>query len=298
MRDEVQLADRPVILVTDLTKRYKSGTHANRGISFQAGRGECVAVLGPNGAGKTTFLRQLTTELTPTSGSINILGIDAVREPLRVKRSLGVTPQDAGIFESLTVREHLRFFGKIKGLTPQESKRQVESLLDRLDLASKATERIDSLSGGQKRRLLIGLALLGGPPVLILDEPTTGLDPLSRRDVWRLLQDIVRDGTTIIFSTHYLEEAEALSDRIDIIVGGRIVKSGTLNDFRNETEDRYKLDYRAETGERVARRFKDLVELRNYLDQHRLADFQVRSVSLEDAYFSLVASDEVTADVE
>ena len=177
------------VKVEKLVKFYKNGTKATRGIDFTVQRGESVAILGPNGAGKTTFLCQLTTELRPTSGSVEIFGTDAIREPNKVKLLMGVTPQEAGVFETLSVREHLELFGKIKGLDKHTARLQTNEILENLELESESNRKVGELSGGQRRRILIGLAFLGKPPLLILDEPTTGLDPISRRAVWNLLKN-------------------------------------------------------------------------------------------------------------
>jgi ABC-2 type transport system ATP-binding protein len=219
------------ISVKGLVKRYKDGTLANRGIDFEMRAGEIVALMGPNGAGKTTFLRQLTTELRPTSGSISVFGVDAVAYADRAKRLMGITPQEAGIFESLTVRQHLELFGRLKGLARRAAADAAREMISALDLDADIGRRVGSLSGGQRRRILVGLALLGKPPLLVLDEPTTGLDPASRQTIWRLLRQVVGDGATLLLSTHYVEEAERLSNRIGIISAGQLVALGTVREL-------------------------------------------------------------------
>jgi ABC-2 type transport system ATP-binding protein len=227
-----------------LVKQYRDGTVANRGIDLEVRAGEIVAIMGPNGAGKTTFLRQLTTELRPTSGSISIFGIDAVACPDRAKRLMGITPQEAGVFESLTVRQHLELFGRLKGLDARESARATLQIVSDLGLDADISRRVGSLSTGQRRRILIGLALLGKPPLLVLDEPTTGLDPVSRQNIWRVLRRVVAEGATLLLSTHYAEEAERLSDRIGIISGGLLAAFGTVRQLseRLSTGDRRSLE--------------------------------------------------------
>ena len=204
----------PAVCVRGLTKRYKDGTRANDGIDLDVPRGGVVSILGPNGAGKTTFLRQVTTELRPTAGTIRILGIDAVAQPARAKEQMGITPQEAGVFESLTVRQHLEFFGRLKGLRKRDAETATADLIGQLDLEPDAGRRVGALSGGLRRRVLIGLALLGRPPLLVLDEPTTGLDPASRRAVWRVLTTAVRNGASVVLSTHYMEEANGSAIRL------------------------------------------------------------------------------------
>jgi ABC-2 type transport system ATP-binding protein len=218
----------PAVRVRNLVKRYADGTEASRGIDLDVRRGEILAIVGANGAGKTTFLRQLTTELRPTSGAITIFGIDAVSAPGRAKRLMGVSPQEAGLFETLGVRRHLELFARLKGLPRRAAGAAARELVIALGLATEAERRISGLSGGQRRRILIGLALLGRPPLLVLDEPTTGLDPAGRRLVWGLLKRARSEGASIIFSTHYMEEAEGLGDRVGIISAGRLTALGTV----------------------------------------------------------------------
>lgn len=279
------------VRVIGLFKKYANGTEANRGIDFAVTRGECVSVLGPNGAGKTTFLRQLTTELKPTSGEIEIFGIDAIREPNRAKVLMGITPQEAGVFETLTVREHLELFGKLKGLNRIEAGNQTDELLENLKLADNAEKRVGMLSGGQRRRILIGLAMLGRPPLLILDEPTTGLDPQSRRTVWNLLKKVIAAGATVVLSTHYLEEAEQLSDKIAFINHGKIVAGGSLVELRAGFPQKYRLNYLNGNGLIAMPRvefFTDFAAAQRFIGEKRISEYQLATASLEDVYFSVI----------
>ena len=288
-------SDAVAVRVANLVKRYQNGTQANCGIDFTVASGEAIAILGPNGAGKTTFLRQITTELKPTGGTIEIFGIDAIANPVAAKQLMGITPQEVGVFETLSVRQHLELFGKLKGLKKAEARRQTSELLAALELSEQAAKPVGQLSGGQRRRILIGLALLGQPPLLILDEPTTGLDPASRRAVWRLLQKVIKTGTTVIFSTHYLEEAEQLSQRIAFINAGKIIADGSLAELRARFPQRYKLSFPAGDAnftdltapERVAY-FNSFADAQNYVAQQKFSEYQISAASLEDVYFSLV----------
>ena len=279
--------EEPAVRVRGLVKKYQDGTRANRGIDLDVPRGGVVAILGPNGAGKTTFLRQVTTELRPTAGTIEILGVDAVREPRRAKQVMGITPQESGVFESLTVREHLELFGRLKGLSSREAARGTVELLDELGLALEAKRKVGALSGGQRRRILIGLALLGRPPLLVLDEPTTGLDPASRRAVWSVLRRAVQHGATVILSTHYMEEAERLSDRIAIISAGRLIAFGTGAELLARVRDSYRLSYHDEAGELRICRFATFAEAQAHVERQRLSEYSVARASLEDVYFEL-----------
>ncbi|HKC64410.1 MAG TPA: ABC transporter ATP-binding protein [Pyrinomonadaceae bacterium] len=283
-------AEEDVVRVRALVKRYADGTAANRGIDLEVRRGEVVSILGPNGAGKTTFLRQLTTELKPTSGSVEIFGIDAVAEPERVKRMMGITPQEAGVFETLTVREHLELFARFKGLSKREARLAAFDVADELGLSAEITKRVGLLSGGQRRRILIGLALLGRPPLLILDEPTTGLDPASRQAVWKVLRRVVAEGATVIFSTHYMEEAERLSDRIGIIESGRLAAFDTLDKLFARLERSYRVEFSDPFDpliEKSVRYFATFAEAQEYIASERLSEYSIARASLEDIYFAL-----------
>jgi ABC-2 type transport system ATP-binding protein len=289
------------ISVRDLVKHYSDGTEANRGISLDVRRGEVVAILGPNGAGKTTFLRQLTTELRPTAGSVNVLGFDAIAEPERAKRMMGITPQEAGLFEALTVREHFEFFARFKNLTKREAREAAHEVIAELGLVNETNKRVGALSGGQRRRILIGLALLGEAPLLVLDEPTTGLDPSSRRAVWGVIRRAVANGATVILSTHYMEEAESLSDRIAIIAEGRLLAFGTLDELLARLDRSYRLSYRDPfdpTGEINVRHCASFAEAQQHISQELLSEYSIARASLEDVYFTLTGELFEKSDVE
>lgn len=283
--------ERTAVRVRSLVKRYKDGTTANRGIDLEIKRGELVSILGPNGAGKTTFLRQLTTELHPSGGSVEIFGVDAVYSPQRVKQMMGITPQEAGLFESLTVREHFELFARLKGVSKAAVRDASYEVMESLGLVAEAGKRVGLLSGGQRRRILIGLALLGRPPLLILDEPTTGLDPSSRLVVWGVIRRTVTDGATVILSTHYMEEAERLSDRIGIMAQGRLVAFGTLEELYARLERSYRLSYRDPLdpfGKMCVRYFVSFKEVQTHVTEEQLSEYQIARVALEDVYFALM----------
>jgi ABC-type multidrug transport system ATPase subunit len=276
------------VRVRGLVKRYADGTLAVRGIDLDVRRGEVVSILGANGAGKTTFLRQLTTELRPTAGSVRIFGADAIADPQRVKRRMGITPQEAGLFETLTVGEHFELFARLKDLNKRAARAAAEEIMDELGLHDSPRKRVGALSGGQRRRILIGLALLGRPPLLILDEPTTGLDPDSRRAVWQVLRRAVAEGATVILSTHYMEEAERLSDRVGVIAAGRLVALGTLEELFARLDTTHRVSFRDEFGgDEQARLFATFAEARAFVIRARLSEYAIARVSLEDVYFAL-----------
>jgi ABC-2 type transport system ATP-binding protein len=280
----------PALRVRGLVKRYRDGTEANRGIDMDVLTGEVISILGPNGAGKTTFLRQVTTELRPTAGSIYVFGEDSVAAPLRAKRLMGITPQEAGVFGQLTVREHLELFARLKGLTKIEARTAARETAEELGLGAEFGKKVGLLSGGQQRRVLVGLALLGRPPLLVLDEPTTGLDPASRRAVWDVIRHAAARGATVILSTHYIEEAERLSDRVGIILGGRLVAFGSLEELLRRLERSYRVSYRDPAdleGETRARYFVSFAEARRHVEAERLSEYSIARASLEDVYFTL-----------
>ena len=281
---------RIALQATGITKRYSTGTEAVRGIDLTVSTGESISIVGPNGAGKTTFLRILTTELNPTAGAVTIFGKDAIARPREAKTKIGVTPQEAGVFETLKLSEHLDFFGRLKGLTKNESRSQTAEILKDLDLVENARKTVGELSGGQRRRMLIGLALIGRPPLLILDEPTTGLDPVSRRQVWDMLKKVVAEGTSLIFSTHYMEEAEQLSHRIAFIDSGKIVAVGTLAELQERFPHRYRVRFTPSgwVGQPETRFFKTFDEVRVFIEDSSPDEYQISTSSLEDVYFSLV----------
>jgi|ERR1035437_1682394 ABC-2 type transport system ATP-binding protein len=274
----------------DLVKRYRNGSEANRGINFVARAGQIIAVVGPNGAGKTTFLRQLTTELKPTSGSIRVFGINVVTEPQRAKQLMGITPQESGFFDTLTVKQHLELFGKLKGLSAARSRTEAAELMDALDLKAEVRKKVGQLSGGQRRRILIALALLGHPPLLILDEPTSGLDPASRALVWKVLKEVNLAGTTVIVSTHYMEEAERFCDPVAFINHGKIIASGSVAELRSRFPTRYRMQYVSKDnglGKGQTRFFDSFGEVEEFIKQNEPAEYQIATGTLEDVYFSL-----------
>ncbi|MFI6095147.1 ABC transporter ATP-binding protein [Lentzea sp. NPDC051213] len=212
------------IEVKDLTRRYHGGFEAVRGVSFEVERGEMFALLGTNGAGKTSTVEVVEGLSRPASGSVSVLGHDPLRERSLVRPRIGVMLQEGGFPPDLTVTEATKMWA---GTLSQS--RPVAEALSLVDLAHRASVRVKQLSGGERRRLDLALALLGKPEVLFLDEPTTGLDPESRRNTWELIRTLLREGVTVLLTTHYLEEAQALADRLAIMHRGRIVAQGTVS---------------------------------------------------------------------
>jgi len=210
-----------IIEVRDLVKRYGDFT-AVKGISFDVQEGEIFCVVGPNGAGKTTTLEIIETLKDPTSGSVTIDGYDVVKSPWEVKRRIGVQLQAAGFYPGLSLRELLELFAGL-----YDVKVDPMAMLRKVQLEDKAKSRYEKLSGGQKQRFSIASTLVNQPRVIFLDEPSTGLDPQARLNLWDLVREIQKDGVTVVLTTHYMEEAEQLSNHLAIMDEGKIVASGT-----------------------------------------------------------------------
>src|ERR1700691_2833839 len=209
-----------------LTKRY-GPTVALAGIDLQVPAGSILGVLGPNGAGKTTAVRILTTLSWPDSGQARVAGYDGVREAAAVQRNIGVTAQDATVDEMLTGRQNLVMIGRLSGLSRAQARTRAGELLEQFDLVDAAARILKEYSGGMRRRLDLAAGLVTRPPVLFLDEPTTGLDPTSRVRMWEVIRGLVADGVTLLLTTQYLDEADELADRIVVIDHGRVIAGGT-----------------------------------------------------------------------
>ena len=215
------------IVVEKLERTYPGGLKAVDGVDLIVASGEIYGFLGPNGAGKSTTVRILTTLLRPTGGHATVAGYDVVNEASQVRRSIGVALQEAALDPLMTGRELLQLQGALHGLRRPESKTRANELLERVDLVAASDRLLNTYSGGMRRRLDLAMALVHRPSVLFLDEPTTGLDPVSRASLWRELESLNDEGTTIFLTTQYLEEAEQLADRVGIIDHGQIVAEGT-----------------------------------------------------------------------
>jgi ABC-2 type transport system ATP-binding protein len=222
----------PAVRVDGLVKRFGT-TVALAGVDLQVQEGTVFGLLGPNGAGKTTLVRILATLLVPDSGRAELLGHDVVREPGTVRQLLALTGQFAAVDEVLTGRENLQMFGRLFNLSRAEAGRRAEELLERFDLAAAADRPAKTYSGGMRRRLDLASSLLTRPRLLFLDEPTTGLDPRSRNEIWAIVRDLRREGTTLLLTTQYLEEADQLVDQIAVIDHGRVIALGTGNQLKD-----------------------------------------------------------------
>ncbi len=217
--------------VINLTKTFDANTAVDD-VSFTVEAGEIFGLLGPNGAGKSTLIGMVSTLLKPTRGDIVIDGHSVVKEPMAVKRLIGVVPQEIALYPTLTARENLDFWGKMYGLSPSEIKERATDVLEIVGLTDRAAERIDTYSGGMKRRINIAAGLLHSPKVLFMDEPTVGIDPQSRNHILETVKHLNEAGLTVIYTSHYMEEVEFLCDRIAIVDKGKVIASGTQNELR------------------------------------------------------------------
>ena len=311
MAEETLVA--PIVEVKNLTKRF-GDTAVLRGINLSVMRGTVLGVLGPNGAGKTTAINCLTTLLVPDSGEATIAGYDVVRQPEAVRSLIGLTGQFAAVDEVLTARENLVLFGRLLRLSGKAAKQRADELLTRFDLTAAANRPVKTFSGGMRRRLDLAASIIVLPLVLFLDEPTTGLDPRSRQQLWAVVQGLKAQGITIILTTQYLEEADALADQIVVIDQGQVIAEGTADELKDKVGGKFcelRLANLADT-EKVKHLLSDLgdliveedggalaiaapngaktlteIVLRLESASIPLADISLRRPSLDDVFFAL-----------
>jgi daunorubicin resistance ABC transporter ATP-binding subunit len=225
------MTPQSAIEARDLRKQFGEVT-ALDGLQLDVPAGMVFGLLGPNGAGKTTLVRILATLLEPTSGEARVLGRDVVREPLAVRRQIGLAGQFAAVDGELTGRENLEMIGRLNRLSGAETRARADELLKRFELTEAADRRAAVYSGGMRRRLDLAAGLIGRAPIVLLDEPTTGLDPRSRQELWGIVAELARDGVTVLLTTQYLEEADRLASRIAVVDHGRIVAEGTASQLK------------------------------------------------------------------
>jgi ABC-2 type transport system ATP-binding protein len=225
--------DDAIVEVDGLVKVFQGEVRALDGLSLAVDAGSVYGLLGPNGAGKTTLIRVLSTLLPPDEGSARVAGVDVRSHPAEVRARIGLSGQSAAVDELLTGRENVEMVGRLYGLSRREARRRAGDVLARIGLVEAADRQVKTYSGGMRRRLDLAASLVGRPRVLLLDEPTAGLDPASRRELWKLVGDLVEGGTTVLLTTQYLEEADQLADRIAVIDHGRLVGEGTSGQLKD-----------------------------------------------------------------
>ena len=223
----------PIIEATGLTKHY-GDVHALAGLDLVAESGRVTALLGPNGAGKTTFISAVATLLKPDSGTLHVAGVDALQDPKAVRRTIGLAGQYASVEEAMTGFENVEMVARLFGLDKATAKRRSTEVLELLDLTDAGDRLVRTYSGGMRRRLDLGASLVGRPQLLLLDEPTTGLDPRSRMELWEAIRNLVADGTDVLLTTQYLEEADQLARDVVIIDHGKVIASGTPDELKGK----------------------------------------------------------------
>lgn len=214
--------------------KYFGDVKAVDGISLKAEQGKVLGLLGPNGAGKTTLVKMLSTLLLPTKGTVKVMGFDAAEEPEKVRGVIGLTGQYAAVDEYLTGLENLQMMGRLYRLSTKESKKRAQELIEQFGLSNAAKRSVKTYSGGMKRRIDLAMSLIASPPVIFLDEPTTGLDPRSRIAMWDTVKELVKGGTTILLTTQYMDEADQLADNIVVIDSGKVIAEGTPDGLKSK----------------------------------------------------------------
>src|SRR3712207_915815 len=240
----LSLHDTLPILARNLKKSY-DGFEAVKGVDFEVRRGECFGFLGPNGAGKTTTMKMIYGAVIPTGGELDVAGLDVKRHERKIKRRIGVIPQENNLDDELKVKENLLVYGRYYDLPRKVALQRADELLEFVQLTEKAESRVEQLSGGMKRRLLIARALINDPEIVVLDEPTTGLDPQARHLVWDRLRALTAEGKTLLLTTHYMEEAARLCDRLVIMESGLIIAEGSPKELVEEYVSPQVLEFRA-----------------------------------------------------
>lgn len=234
-------------MARDLKKSY-GDFDAVKGVSFEIHRGECFGFLGPNGAGKTSTMKMIYGAAIPTDGELTVAGLDVRSEERKVKRRIGVVPQENNLDDDLKVKENLLVYGRYFDLPRKVALQRADELLDFVELTEKSDAQVEHLSGGMKRRLLIARALINDPEILVLDEPTTGLDPQARHLVWDRLRALAKEGKTLVLTTHYMEEAAQLCDRLVIMEGGDIISEGSPQELVEKHVSPQVLEFRSPDG--------------------------------------------------
>src|SRR5262245_35607409 len=268
-----------ILEVQNLIKQYGDFT-AVKGISFDIEEGEIFSLLGPNGAGKTTTISMLSTLYTPTSGDAVIGGHSITKDPMAVKEVIGVVPQEIALYEDLTARENLIFWGRMYGLSGKALTSRVDEVLNQIGLTDKANNRVKTYSGGMKRRVNIGGGLLNKPRLLFMDEPTVGIDPQSRRAILDTVKDLNKQGMTVLYTTHYMEEAQELSDRVGIIDHGELIALGTQKELTQQVGQRETLILHVGENDDADALAKSLKDIKDILEASA-ADHEVSVIAHE-----------------
>ncbi len=292
-----------VLEAKDIQKTYSGGTRALDGVSLSIEKGNVFGLLGPNGAGKTTFVKISATQLLPSSGSVNILGRDVVAEPQKVRQNIAVVPQEARPLSLQTPYEHVLTYLVARGIDFGEARKRADEILGKLSLQEYRNTICANLSGGLRQRVLIAMAMSSDAELLVLDEPTIGLDPLARVEVWNLIRDYVATGKTILLTTHYMDEAESLSDKLAIVNKGKVIARGTPSEIKSRLNATHVVIVKSTGDDSMFKSFGRVLRagttLRVFVNQDvaneltseclkKNLDVSVRQLSLEDVFISEV----------
>jgi len=292
------------VTVENLTKIYLNGTKALDNVSFSIDRG-ITCVVGPNGAGKTTLLKIISTQMKHTIGKVEVLGYDVERKTEEIRKRIAVVPQESLPVNELTPFEHVYYYLLSRGVEKNIARKDTEYTLRKLDLWNIKDKLVISLSGGLKRRVLIAMALATKAPLILLDEPTTGLDPISRKETWALISEIKENGANLIITTHYMEEAEALGDEIIVINKGKILARGTAETLKKNLHFDKKIAVEKGVEKELLEHFGKVVPYGNFYFLYpenlnvvvnnllsKNISFQIMSTSLEDVFMEIIRNDE------
>lgn len=250
-----------ILTVCDLRKNF-GHLEAVKDVSFTVEKGEAFGLLGPNGAGKSTIINMITGLFPPTSGAIQMKEIDIIKNPKQAQKWIGVVPQEIALYQAMSARENLKFWGRMYSLSGKELEKSVDEVLEIIGLTERAKDKVETFSGGMKRRVNIGAAILHHPELLIMDEPTVGIDPQSRNHILETVKRLNSEGMTIIYTSHYMEEVEYLCERIGIVDHGQLIALGTIGELRETIGDRSRIiltiDKEASNMERISESLKNL----------------------------------------
>ncbi len=272
------------MITTDNLTKFFGTLGAVQSVTFSVSKGEVFGLLGPNGAGKTTTIRMLTTLLSPSSGTASVAGCDVGRDPMGVKRAIGVIPQMLNLDIDLTCSENLEYHGRLHRMEPGDRKARIDELLQFVGLWEKRDTAVEHLSGGMRRRLLIARGLMHRPRVVFMDEPTVGLDPQARRLIWGLIESLRKSGITIMLTTHYIEEADALCDRVAIMRTGKVIALDSPSALKAQV-GRYSLECIGRQD--IPLKFFPTRDAAYEAGRSETCDVLVRESSLEDVFISL-----------
>jgi ABC-2 type transport system ATP-binding protein len=277
-----------ILEVQNLVKNY-GDFQAVKGVSFHIQEGEIFSLLGPNGAGKTTTISMLSTLYEPTSGDATVAGHSVKKNPMGVRNAIGVVPQDLALYEDLSAKENLIFWGQMYNLSGKSLASRVDEVLEQIGLTDKAKNKVKTFSGGMKRRVNIGVGLLHKPQLLFMDEPTVGIDPQSRRAILDTVKDLNKQGMTVLYTTHYMEEAEELSDRVGIIDHGELIAIGTQKELTKQVGETETLMLHVSENEDPSALVSALKGLPNVLDANVINNqISVVTPSAKDVLASVV----------